>query len=266
MSGPITSPHNPRIKQCLHLQDRRHRRESGLMLVEGFHELSLAWQAGLQVETLFFCPELVADGQLALLEAIAVTGCSVLEVAPPLMAKISYREHPDAWLAIAQTPQFDISTLEPGENPLIILTENLEKPGNLGAILRSADAVGATAVLVCQGRTDVYNPNVVRASKGSLFSQKVVECSNEQALAWLRQHRIAIVAATPSASRAHWDIDMRGPLAIALGAEKEGLSDFWLQQADIQALIPMFGRVNSLNVAQAATLIAYDARRQRDGK
>lgn len=263
MSGPITSVQNPRVKFCVRLHERRERRESGQLLVEGFHELSLAWQAGLDLRTLFVCPELIRPGEDELRRSIQVASIELVEVSPAVMAKMTYREHPDAWLGLANIPQRSLDSLDPGTAPLIILTENLEKPGNLGAILRSADAVGASAVVVCDGRTDVYNPNVVRASKGSLFTVPVIECSSDDALNWLKAHDIAILAATPEGSSNHWDVDLSQGIAIAVGAEKEGLTAFWMNQASIKLRIPMLGRVNSLNVAQAATVIAYEALRQR---
>ena len=263
MSGLINSLQNPRVKFCVRLHDRRERRETGQMLVEGFHELSLAWQAGVRLQTLFFCPPLLRDGEAPLRAAIEAAGVESIEVSPEVLQKMTYREHPDAWLGVAHIPVTSLTTLDPGPLPLIILTENLEKPGNLGAILRSSDALGATAVLVCAGRTDVHNPNVVRASKGSLFTVPVVECSNADALAWLNLHRIPVLAATPEGTCRFWDADLRSGVAIALGAEKEGLSLFWMDAASLKVRIPLQGRVNSLNVAQAATLIGYEALRQR---
>ncbi len=262
----ISSLQNPRVKSAVDLHERKARRDSGQMLIEGFHELHLAWRSGVSLLTLFIVPAMIRDGEDSLLQDIEHKGVEVIEVTRMVLEKMTYRENPDAWLAVARIPKHSIDTLNLPENPFIIIAENLEKPGNLGAILRSADAAGASAVLVCEGRTDVFNPNVVRASKGALFSLPVVECGNRDALTWLHAHGIAIVAASTEGASQHWDVDMTGPVAVALGAEKEGLSEFWLSRADARAVIPMRGQVNSLNVAQAATIFAYEAWRQRQGK
>lgn len=266
----ITSAQNPRIKAALKLRERRDRRESGLMLVEGFHELSLAFDSGrLQIQTLFLCPELVRWGEEVLAERIAALDIEIIEVDAPVIEKLGYRENPDAWLAVARVPGFSLEDLDrsraaaPVGSDLFIVAENLEKPGNLGAILRSADAVGVSGILVCSGRTDVFNPNVVRASKGSLFTVPVVECTNHAAWEWLERKRIPVLAATPEGSASHWDADLKSPVAIAVGAEKEGLSAFWMERASLKVRIPMRGNVNSLNVAQATTLLLYEALRQR---
>jgi TrmH family RNA methyltransferase len=150
-----------------------------------------------------------------------------------------------------------------GPNPLLVVAEAVEKPGNLGALLRTCDAAGVTAVIVCDPTTDLNNPNVVRSSRGTLFTVPVVEAASAETIAYLKAHGIAIVAATPAASRAHIAADLRGPVAIAVGTEDAGLSDAWLSQADLAVRIPMRGRVNSLNVATAAALLIYEAVRQR---
>jgi TrmH family RNA methyltransferase len=227
--------------------------------------LQLAWQAGLTLSHLFICPPMIREGEEDLLCDMEAKGVDIVEVSRPVLEKMTYRENPDAWLAVARMPKRTLDSLNLGANPLVIIAENLEKPGNLGAILRSADAVGASAVLVCEGRTDVFNPNVVRASKGALFSMPVVECGNREAWTWLHAHGIKVLAATPEGASRHWETDLCGAVAVAVGAEKEGLSEFWLSRADARVVIPMQGRVNSLNVAQAATILAYEAWRQRQG-
>jgi len=241
---------------------------TGLMLVEGYHELSLAWEARVQLKTLFICCELLRPEETRLLNIIEDSGVEIIEVQETILKKISYRENPDAWLGIAQCPTNGLEGLgkvldASFSKPLLLLCENLEKPGNLGAILRSADAAGAQGVLVCEGRTDLYNPNVVRAGKGTIFSQQVIECSNQEAYAWLKNRGIQIIAASPAGTKNYWDLDLQQPCVIAVGAEKEGLSDFWMSKADALVQIPMHGKVNSLNVAQAATLFIYEALRQR---
>jgi TrmH family RNA methyltransferase len=259
----IISLQNPRIKAAAELHERKARRDTGHMLIEGYHELQLAWSSAVSLVTLFIVPAMLRDGEEKLLLDIDHRGVEIIEVPRQVLEKMAYRENPDAWLAVARIPKHGLDSLVLPDHPFIIIAENLEKPGNLGAILRSADAVGASAVLVCEGRTDVFNPNVVRASKGALFSMPVVECGNREALTWLHAHGISILAATPEGADRHWDADLTGAVAVAVGAEKEGLSEFWLSRADSRVVIPMQGRVNSLNVAQAATILGYEAWRQR---
>lgn len=259
----ITSLQNPRVKTAVRLRDRRAREDSGLMLVEGFHELSLALASGVRPTELFFCPEEAKADELPLLARLRSSGTDILEVTSSVQRKLAYREHPDAWLAVAPLPKHRLADLVLGDSPLLVIAEAVEKPGNLGAILRSADAAGADAVIVCDRRTDLFNPNVVRASKGTVFQVPVAEGDSAQVLAWLADRCIRLVAATPAAPRAFWEADLTGGIAIAVGTEKEGLSAAWLDRADLAVHIPMRGRANSLNVAQAATLLLYEAMRQR---
>jgi TrmH family RNA methyltransferase len=177
--------------------------------------------------------------------------------------KMSYREHPDGWLGVFPIPQTSLDDLKLSQSPLIIVAESVEKPGNLGAILRTADAAHVDALLVCDPRVDVWNPNVVRASRGALFSVPVVESENESALKWLNAHSIRVLAATPSADELYFNIDLSEPVAIAVGTEDEGLTEFWMNGADVKVKIPMMGNVNSLNVSVSTALILYEAVRQR---
>jgi TrmH family RNA methyltransferase len=253
----IASLQNARVKHIVKLrEDRKQRRKEGLMLVEGFDEISLALAAGNLPESVFTAPEL-ASRQLHGLRAEAAT------VTRPVFEKISHRDNPDGWLAIFPIPELGLKDLQLSTNPLLLVAESVEKPGNLGAILRTADAVHADAVLVCDGRTDPYNPNVVRASRGTLFTVPTLEVSSADVLAFLREHKILVVATSPQAEALYTDANLRGAIALAVGAEDEGLSDFWLSHADLQVRIPMLGKVNSLNVSVAAALIAYEALRQR---
>jgi len=265
MTGPqlISSLQNPRVKAAIRLRQRREREATGLLLIEGYHELALALECGARLRELFFCDTLCAPGERPLLARIEGSGVRCCQVTTAVMGKLAYREHPDAWLATAELPHRRLEELQLSPTPLLVVAESVEKPGNLGAILRSADAAGVDAVIVCDRATDVFNPNVVRASKGAVFQVPVVEAGSAETLAWLRQRGIRVVAATPSARRSHWEAELGGGVAIAVGTEKQGLSPLWLQGADEQALIPMHGRVNSLNVAQALTLLVYEALRQR---
>jgi TrmH family RNA methyltransferase len=254
----ITSLQNSRIKQLVKLrEDKKSRQNAHLMLVEGWDEINLAQSAGYEPQTLIIAPELTKR-QIDALRAETVT------VTQAVFEKISYRENPDGWLAVFPTPQTSLDDLKLSREPLLVAAESIEKPGNLGAILRTADAAGVDALLVCEARVDIYNPNVVRASRGTLFTVPTIEASNENALAFLRDHKIKILAATPQADREFTHQDLRGRLAVVVGTENEGLTDFWLRQADLKVKIPMFGKVNSLNVSIAAALIVYEARRQRN--
>lgn len=226
------------------------------MLVEGFDEINLALSAGHKPQTLLTAPELAT-------RQIDFSAAENITVSRAVFEKISYRDNPDGWLAVFPTSKVSLNDLKLSSSPLIIIAESVEKPGNLGAILRTADAAHADALIVSDPRTDIYNPNVVRASRGTLFTVPTVEASNQDALSFLRRNGIKILAATPQAVRVYTDQDLRGPLAVAVGTEDQGLTDFWLKEADIQVKIPMLGLVNSLNVSIAAALIVYEAVRQR---
>jgi len=253
----ITSLQNPRIKYIIKLRDdKRQRKQERLMLVEGYAEIQLALSAGYQPQTLFSAPELVSrpfEG----VEAEHIT------VNRAVFEKMSYRENPDGWLAVFPIPSASLDDLKLSDSPLVIVAESIEKPGNLGAILRTADAAHVDAVLICDPRVDLWNPNVVRASRGALFSVPTVECDNSSALEWLKSQKMRIVAATPAADIVYSDVNLRVPVALAVGTEDEGLTDFWMSNADVKVRIPMLGRVNSLNVSVSTALIVYEAIRQR---
>ncbi|MCL4271457.1 MAG: hypothetical protein KJZ72_18000 [Anaerolineales bacterium] len=253
----ITSLQNPRIKHIVKLrEDKRQRQKDGLILVEGFDELTLALSCGMLPQTLLSAPELVS-------QTLSVPHVEHLTVSRAVFQKISYRENPDGWLGLFPTPKRSLEDLNLSTPPLVVVTESVEKPGNLGAILRTADAAGADALLVCDPRVDVWNPNVIRASRGAVFAVPAIEVDSQTALSWLRSREMRVLAATPSAQVVYSAIDMTGPLAIVVGTEDEGLTDFWMSHADLQVCIPMFGKVNSLNVSVSTALILYEAVRQR---
>jgi RNA methyltransferase, TrmH family len=253
----IISPQNPRVKHVVKLrEDRRQRQRDGLILVEGWDEINLALASGYKPQTVFTAPELVA-------RQIVGNFSEVLTVNRDVFEKMSYRENPDGWLALFPTPQRKLSDLKLGAIPLVIVAESVEKPGNLGAMLRTADAAGVDAMLVCDPRVDLYNPNVIRASRGAIFSVDCIETSNHEALSYLREHGLRTLAATPQAESLYSDVDFKLPVAVVVGTEDNGLTDFWLSQADVKVKIPMIGKVNSLNVSIATALIVYEAVRQR---
>lgn len=260
----ITSLQNPKVKQVVGLRDRRERERSGLFAVEGYAELAHAIKSGARPTTLFYCPELFgSQEQEALVDHILALGVRSFEVDQRVFQRIAYREGPDGWIATFPILRPTLDEIRLGESPLVIVAESIEKPGNLGAILRTADAAGVDAVIAAAPITDWSNPNIVRASKGALFSVQHTAADTARTLAWLRDRGIAIVAATPQASAVYTAVDLRGPIAIAVGAEQNGLTSAWLDAADIQVTIPMVGQINSLNVATATALLTYEAFRQR---
>jgi TrmH family RNA methyltransferase len=266
----LTSPANPRVKALTTLRRRRTREESGRTLLEGYEELVLALDAGVVPETLYYCPELMLDAgtQTRVVDAVRARGIETVRVARPAFEKAAYREGPDGFLAVVPAVARRCADLRLGPAPLVVLCQAVEKPGNLGAVLRTADAAGADAVVAADPVTDWGNPNLVRASKGTVFSVPVASDSTAHALAWLDAHGIALVATTPDTDLLHTDVDYTGPVAIAVGAEKYGLTDEVLDHAAHKVRIPMVGRANSLNVATSAAVVVYEAVRQRgpDGR
>jgi TrmH family RNA methyltransferase len=257
----ITSLQNPKIKYIVKLrEDKRQRQKDGVMIVEGWDELTQALGSGLRPQSLLTAPELVSRS-LDFPSAEAPT-----TVTRAVFEKISYRDNPDGWLGIFPIPKTSLEDLKLSEMPLVIVAESVEKPGNLGAILRTADAAKVDAVLVCDPRVDLWNPNVIRASRGAVFTVPTVEVESSKALAWLGSRKMRVLAATPSAEVMYTDVDLKEPVAITVGTEDEGLTDFWMQNADLKVKIPMMGKVNSLNVSIATALITYEAVRQRTHK
>lgn len=265
MAQPITSTSNPRVKSVAALANARERRITGLCTIEGHDEIALAFEFGARLETVFFCPDMMRTGDLVLLQKLESSRIEMIETTESVLGKMAYREHPDAWLAVAHAPESGFDSLEQRltTHPLIIVLEGIEKPGNIGAVLRSVDAAGAAGIIACDCRTDIGNPNVIRASKGTVFALPVVECASDDAFAWLERHGIPLYAASPEGKTDFWSLDLRQPAAVAFGAEREGLTDAWFQRCRDRVTIPMRGCVNSLNIAQAATLVAYESLRQR---
>lgn len=261
----IVSLQNPKVKEAVKLRERRVRDATGLFLIEGYRELKRASDAAIAIAHCFICPELfLGSNESTLIEQLAARGTEIITCAQHVFEKLSYRDRPDGLLGVAQQMRLSLNDLVlRKQQPLLIVAEAIEKPGNLGTILRSADGVGADGVIVCDRCTDIYNPNVVRASVGTLFSVPVVEASSDAALEWLRARNIAIAAATPSAQLEFTQADFAKPVAIAVGTEQLGLSEQWMRAADVQVRIPMRGVADSLNVATATTLLLYEVLRQR---
>ena len=264
MNEIITSVTNPRVKQLVKLRNRRERDASGVFLIEGYRELTRAVESGLALREVFVCPDLFLGGnETDLVERAEAGGARRVEVGPEAFRKVSYRDRPEGLIGLADQFPTTLEQLAPSPNPLILVVESIEKPGNLGTMLRTADAAGVDAVIVCEPTTDPFNPNVVRASLGCLFLVPLAVTSTPEAIDWLVHHEMATFAATPAASLAHWQADFRGPAAIAIGSEQYGLSDTWLREAGTQIRIPMGGQVDSLNAAMAAGIVLFEAVRQR---
>ncbi len=262
----VQSRQNPRVQNLARLHERAHRDAQHRFLVEGRRELERALAQGV-VEEIYFCPELFREeGVQGLIERSAEAGVAMCQLAASAFDKVTLREGPDGLLGVARAWQHLLTDLKLSATPLLLIVERVEKPGNLGALLRSADAAGVEAVIVCDPVTDLFNPQVVRNSQGALFSVPVAVASAQVALDFLRAKKIALIATTPAATLAYWDADLRGPVALAVGGEKDGLTPFWLEAANQQVRIPMAGQSDSLNVAAAATLALFEAVRQRRKK
>ncbi len=234
------------------------------MLIEGYREIKRALDNRHYPTQLFYCRELFqGTNEEALIARCIEAGARTYACSSRVFQKMAYRDRPEGLLAVAPHVRRTLQELTVLQNALLVVAEALEKPGNLGTILRSADAAGAHAVIVCDRCTDINNPNVVRASIGTLFSLPVVEATSSEVEAWLRQHNFQIVAASPHADLLYTEADMRGSTAIVLGTEQYGLSPNWLHRATWCVRIPMLGQGDSLNVAAAATLLLYEAVRQR---
>lgn len=269
MSNPvqITSMQNPRVKEVVRLRDRPHRDETGLLVIEGYRELKRALDNRIAPRALFYSPAwYLGENEPELVQRCAQAGAELFECSKDVFQKMAYRDRPEGLLALAPQIQGRLDDLKLPPHPLLIVAEAIEKPGNLGSILRSADGAGVHAVIVCDRCTDINNPNVVRASIGTLFSLPVVEATTEDAMAWLRARDIRILAATPAADKLYTETDLRRGVAIVVGTEKFGLSSKWMDQADEKVKIPMHGQVDSLNVATATTILLYEAVRQRHEK
>jgi len=263
----ITSTHNKQIKELIHLKDRRYRKRTGLFLIEGNREVSLAIEANIHLKALYCCPRFFKKGETPpLLHHAFKNKVPVFSLPPPLFEKISYREKPDGILCIAYQFNKKLDDINLGDKPLILVVESLEKPGNLGAIMRSSEAAGVSALIVCDPVTDIFNPNVVRASQGTLFTTQIVASSSEETIKWLQTQKISILATSSQAALEYYEADYRGATAIVAGCEHSGLSPTWIGTADHLVKIPMMGKAHSLNVATAATVILYEAIRQRKTK
>jgi TrmH family RNA methyltransferase len=264
----IESASNPRIKAAAKLRERREREERGLTLVDGGREALRAIQAGVEVETAFVCRALVstpeASEALGRVEAAGRERIEIVDVGERAFERLAYGDRSDGIVLVVRPPRRTLEDLDLPDDPLVVVTEDVEKPGNLGAILRSADAVAANAVIALGG-TDLFNPNVIRASVGTVFSVPVAAAPPPEVLTWLREHAIRPVATRVDAQRLHVDSDLTGAVALVLGSEADGISETW-RGGDVEAVrLPMLGIADSLNVSAAAAVLLYEAWRQRRG-
>ena len=261
----LASPSNPRIKAAARLRDRRERDASGLTLVDGARELRRVLESGIEVVEAFVCePLLAGEDARAALDALRAGGVAVTTTSEAAFAKLAFGDRAEGLVAVVRTPSLALDDLRPPADPLILVIEAVEKPGNVGAVLRSADGAGVDAVIAASPRTDLANPNVIRASAGTFFAVPMAAAPSEEVRSWLRERGIRIVAARVDGALAYTDADLTGPLAIVVGSEAEGLTGAW-HAPDIEAIhLPMLGIADSLNVSVSAAILAYEARRQRD--
>jgi TrmH family RNA methyltransferase len=260
----ITSAQNPKVKKLLALQEKsRSRREEGLFVVEGRRELGHCIEAGYEIDSIFICDEIASDQEDLIRRFETSGGIKVFSVSKEVYEKISYRGSTEGVVAEVRWKQLKLKDLRFKDNPLIIVLESVEKPGNLGAVLRSADAAGADAVIVSDPLTDLYNPNLIRASIGAIFSVPTVAASSEETIEWLKENRIKILTAQLQDSALYYETPMTGPTAIVMGTESTGLTDAWRKAADAHIRIPMLGRLDSLNVSVSAAILLFEAVRQR---
>jgi len=270
----ISSPQNPRIKQLLLLQQKSsERRKTGLFVVEGRRELQHCIEAGHRVNSVFFCAELLgydptdAPTLSVLLglpsDAVPTPQPTCYALTPQVYEKVAYRGSTEGLMATVEAHPLTLDDLQLGPQPLIIVLESVEKPGNLGAVMRSADAAQADAVVVCDPLTDLYNPNLIRSSIGAVFTVPCVACTSEACISFLQQRGISILTAQLQDSRLYYDTPMTGPTAIVMGTESTGLTQQWRQAATAHIRIPMLGRLDSLNVSVSAAILLFEAVRQR---
>ena len=264
VNDPIASMTNSRIKALVRLRKRRERDTTNTFLVEGYRELLRSVEAGFRLRTLFVCPELyVGSNEPALVARCRTAGAEVVEIGAAPFRKVSYRDRPEGLLAVADQFETTLDTIPLTRNPLVLVAESIEKPGNLGTMLRTAAAAALAGVIVADPTTDPFNPNVVRASLGTIFSLPLAVTDTPTAIAHLRTAGLSIVATTPDAVLPHYDADLTGPTALVVGSEQYGLSPRWLDQADQRVVIPMPGSVDSINTAMAAGVVMFEAARQR---
>lgn len=261
----ISSVQNPEVKKILQLQEKsRIRRREGIFVIEGQRELLLAKKGGYQIPQILFCPQLLAQNQLEELLKVFPTDISLTELSEDVYKKIAYRGSTEGIIGLAKAKETSVNRLEFGsDNPLILVAEAPEKPGNIGALLRTADAANVDAVLIANPRTDLYNPNIIRSSVGGVFTNTIASGSTSEIISFLQDRDIAIFAAALQGSVPYHEVDFRGACAIVVGTEDSGLSKEWREASTQNIIIPMRGEIDSMNVSVAAGILIFEACRQR---
>jgi len=260
----IESTANPRIKALVKLRNRRDRDETKVFIIEGYRELLRAVDAGVSLQTLYVCPKLfIGHNEPALVERCRAAGAQITQLTDAPFRKASYRDRPEGLLAVADQFDTSLERIPLDGNPLVLVAESIEKPGNLGTMMRTAEGAGLSGIIVVDPTTDPFNPNVVRASLGTVFSIPLAVTDTPAAMAHLSGAGVNIVATTPDATLPYYEADLTGPTALVVGSEQYGLSAPWIEQADERVLIPMPGAVDSLNAAMAAGIVVFEAIRQR---
>lgn len=257
----ITSTHNPSIRQIDLLQQKSsERKRQGLFVVEGIREIRHCIDGGYEVESIY-CREGHSTEVDAILDMLP--NAEIIDVSDTVYSHIAYRESTEGAIALVKSRYLPLQEIRLQENPLIVVLEGVEKPGNLGAVLRSADAAGADAVIICDPLTDLYNPNLIRSSLGARFTMQCTSCTSEECIAFLRSRNVKILTAQLQDSHAYYSSDMKSGVALVMGTESTGLTDLWRWSADAHILIPMLGKVDSLNVSVSTAILLYEAVRQR---
>jgi RNA methyltransferase, TrmH family len=264
MITKLTSVTNPRIKHIVQLSKARDRKLYDTIVVEGYREISMAMAHGFACKEIYYCPEIANNTSISTF--IQEFQHPVYEISRVMFEKVAYREHSDGLIALFTPKTLQLKDVRLSKNPLVLVVESVEKPGNLGALLRTADAAGLDAIMVCDAKTDIYNPNVIRSSLGCIFSQQVITCTNTEAIAYFKINGISTFAAALTAKKFYYETDFRIPSAIIMGTEADGLTETWLKGADEQIKIPMGGKVDSLNVSTSAAILVFEALRQRGFK
>ncbi|MDX9695884.1 MAG: RNA methyltransferase [Bacteroidales bacterium] len=262
MIEKITSVQNSRIKNIVKLQQKSSERKlQNLIVIEGLREITLAIKSGFDIKTIFFCSEIISYEKIA---DMAIHENIIFDLSRDVYNKVAYRESTEGVLVLAEPSYLVLNDLRLRKNPFLVVLESVEKPGNLGAILRTADAANVDAVLICDPLTDIYNPNVIRSSVGCVFTKQIVACSTDEALEWLRKNQIKSYAAALTAKKFYHETDFTVPSAVIMGTEADGLTKKWLQGADEQIKIPMNGEIDSLNVSTSTAILIFEAMRQRN--
>lgn len=263
MTELITSRHNPRIKTVAKLRERRGRRDQQRIIIDGIREIGRALDAEVELVEAYVCESALGEEGSSLQRRLGASGCELVFVNQSVIEKISFGDRFDGIVAVATPPSTSLGTLTVQERMLVAVLENVEKPGNVGAVLRSADAAGVSAVIVADGGTDLYNPNAIRASAGTIFSMSVSECSSEEALSWLRRNSFQVFATRVNGAIDYTNVSYCGRAAVVLGSEAHGLSDAWCVDDITPVVLPMLGISDSLNVSVTAAVLFYEALRQR---